>query len=226
MAKQIRAEITREAILRASAKLFDRHGYRGASLNDVLKLAGVTKGALYFHFSSKEELARAVISYQHLWAVGVANEELEEGQTGLEAVIRLSQSLALQLMHDPMVRAGIRLTLEHGTFGESTSEPYEGWIAVTERLLVHASESGELDGAVRPAVVARFVVGAFTGVQILSQVMTGRNDLWERIREMWEMLLPTLVPERKLPHYRQFVRMGATGEVKTPTPRRPEQLEP
>lgn len=90
--------------------MFDRYGY-GASLNDVIAQAGVTKGALYFHFSSKEDLARAVIEQQHALSVHPARQRLNDHEPGLESVIRLSQSLARQLMDDAIVRAGIRLTL-------------------------------------------------------------------------------------------------------------------
>src|SRR5262249_39937193 len=62
--RQDRAERTRNAILEAAAVVFDERGFNGASLSDILAKAGVTKGALYFHFSSKEELARAIVEEQ------------------------------------------------------------------------------------------------------------------------------------------------------------------
>jgi AcrR family transcriptional regulator len=49
-AKQERAVQTRESLLRAAAEVFDEYGYSGASINRILKRAGLTAGALYFHF--------------------------------------------------------------------------------------------------------------------------------------------------------------------------------
>ena len=212
MAKQVRSEITRAAIIRGAAEAFDRFGYGGTSLSDVIALAGVTKGALYFHFSSKQELAQAVIQRQHAWSVGPAQEQLDGDAPGLEAVIHLSQRLASQLVHDPVVRAGVRLTLETGTFDTAMPDPYQEWIDATTGLLHRAVEAGDLRQGVQPATLARFVVGAFTGVQVLSQVLTGREDLRERVEEMWALLLPGLVPEPRLPHFQRLARTGLAAE--------------
>ncbi|MFD6749883.1 TetR family transcriptional regulator, partial [Streptomyces anthocyanicus] len=57
MAKQDRAIRTRQTILDAAAQVFEKQGYQAATITEILKVAGVTKGALYFHFQSKEELA-------------------------------------------------------------------------------------------------------------------------------------------------------------------------
>ncbi|MEC3976058.1 ScbR family autoregulator-binding transcription factor [Amycolatopsis sp. H20-H5] len=209
MARQLRSEVTRGAIVRGAAEAFDRFGYGGTSLSEVIAQAGVTKGALYFHFGSKEDLARAVIAEQQAWSAG---EYLEGGAPGLEAVIRLTQLLAGRLTTDPIMRAGVRLTLENGTFGGALPDPHREWIDVTEQLLRRAAAEGDLRASVDPAALARFVVGAFTGVQILSQVLTGRADLRARLREMWELLLPSVVPESKVSGFRSVLG-SVTGSV-------------
>ncbi|HVW41829.1 MAG TPA: ScbR family autoregulator-binding transcription factor [Amycolatopsis sp.] len=216
MAKQARSEMTREAIIRGAAEAFDRFGYGGTSLSDVIDLANVTKGALYFHFSSKQELARVVIQRQHAWSVGPAQDHLDSDAAGLEAVIQLSQRLAGKLVRDPVVRAGVRLTLETGTFDTAMPDPYQEWIDATTSLLRRAAEAGDLRRTVHPETLARYVVGAFTGVQVLSQVLTGREDLRERILEMWELLLPAVVPDRKLAYFRHLARTGAAAADSLP----------
>jgi TetR/AcrR family transcriptional repressor of uid operon len=200
--KQARAAVTREQILRGAAEVFDRYGYGAATLSDVIAQASVTKGALYFHFNSKEDLARTVIEQQHALSVGPARQRLDEHAPGLESVIRLSQGLAGQLMDDVVVRAGIRLTLEHGTFGASAANPYRDWVAVTEQLLRRAIDEGDLRDSIKPAALAGLVVSAFTGVQLLSEVLSARQDLYQRVEEMWDILLPSLVSARKLPYFR------------------------
>jgi AcrR family transcriptional regulator len=53
-------DATRQALLRAARQLFGANGYAATSLDDIVEKARVTKGALYHHFSSKEELFRRV----------------------------------------------------------------------------------------------------------------------------------------------------------------------
>lgn len=54
------AEKTRERILKSAKKLFEKQGYAGSSIGEICKESGVTKGALFHHFSSKENLFREV----------------------------------------------------------------------------------------------------------------------------------------------------------------------
>jgi AcrR family transcriptional regulator len=61
-----RSKETEEKIIRAALKLFVRKGYHGTSINDITQKIGLTKGALYSHFSSKGELLLRIIDeYRH-----------------------------------------------------------------------------------------------------------------------------------------------------------------
>src|SRR5215813_13846659 len=52
---------TREALLSAAFAEIHRSGFRGADVDTILRAAGVTKGALYYHFVNKEALGYAVV---------------------------------------------------------------------------------------------------------------------------------------------------------------------
>ena len=65
-APQERAILTREKVIAGAAEVFYRHGFGGATLSDITSAAGVTKGALYFHFPSKEDVALAIIEAEEL----------------------------------------------------------------------------------------------------------------------------------------------------------------
>ncbi|MBN1484376.1 MAG: TetR/AcrR family transcriptional regulator [Chloroflexia bacterium] len=56
MAQQQRSEETQAQILQAAGQLFAREGYDSASVADICRLAGVSKGAFYHHFQSKHAL--------------------------------------------------------------------------------------------------------------------------------------------------------------------------
>ena len=59
------ARQTRESLLRAALEVFDRRGVARASLAEIAREAGVTRGALYWHFKSREDLFDAL--FQHLF---------------------------------------------------------------------------------------------------------------------------------------------------------------
>jgi len=55
-----RTEATREALLSAARALFAQRGFAGVGTEEIVRAAGLTRGALYHHFESKEDLFRAV----------------------------------------------------------------------------------------------------------------------------------------------------------------------
>lgn len=62
--RQEYTEATRQALLDSAAALFEERGYAATSIEDVVRGARVTRGALYHHFGSKQELFEAVYDEQ------------------------------------------------------------------------------------------------------------------------------------------------------------------
>ena len=60
-AKTLQPKDTANRILRQAMKTFLEKGYHGSSIDDITAAAGVTKGALYWHFESKEEVLKRII---------------------------------------------------------------------------------------------------------------------------------------------------------------------
>ncbi|MEV3990430.1 ScbR family autoregulator-binding transcription factor [Streptomyces sp. NPDC049837] len=180
--KQERAVQTRLALMRAAAEVFDECGYAGAGINKILKRAGLTAGALYFHFGSKEGLAKAVMNAQQ-----DAIEPLLESQ-GLQRLVDITLVWSHRLLEDPLLRAGVQLSIDQEGLAEGT--PFEGWRELMAGYLREAREMGQLREGADPEVIARFVVGACTGVQLYSRQVDGRRDLPQRVKEMWDCLLP------------------------------------
>ncbi|EST23917.1 hypothetical protein N566_25295 [Streptomycetaceae bacterium MP113-05] len=193
-ARQDRAVRTRARIILAAAEVFDEQGFAAASLSRIVKCAGVTMGAVYFHFSSKEELAMAVMAEQ---ATGVS---FQEGEDGLQRLIDITMELACHLQENVLLRAGVRLAVEQGAFGVADEAPYLLWIERFTEHLATARERGELLPQVEPSDFARVLVGAYTGTQLLSQISTGRADLPERITTLWRYLLPGLATPAAISH--------------------------
>ncbi len=193
MVLQDRAKATREAIIVGAAAVFEELGYGSASLTQVAEAAKVTKGALYFHFQSKEELARAVIEEQHRIVVAESQALLAQDRPALPTMILLCGAFGRELVQEPIVRAGIRLTLEATAFGDPVQGPYEDWIAVMEQLADRAKREQQVRSSIDSAALARYLVASFTGVQMVSGVLTGRADVMQRIEEMWAILLPGLM---------------------------------
>lgn len=207
--RQQRAVATRAAILDAAAGEFDERGYLGTSMDAVAERAGLTKGALYFHFTSKADLAGAVIARQHEVSRRYGEVAAARGTTPLEVLMWMSQGLASQMIHETVVSAGIRLSTEAATADVARQHPYADWIAVVTDLVRQGIDVGEVDPAWDPELVGRVVIPAYTGVQTVSDVLADRVDLYVRLRELWTVLLAAIVSDRVRPEIPRLVALIA-----------------
>jgi AcrR family transcriptional regulator len=187
---QERAVRTRELLLNAAAEVFDEYGYAGAGVTKILDRAGVTAGALYFHFKSKEGLAFEVMHAQQ----GAIEPPLNSH--GLQRLVDITLVWSQQLRVDPLLRAGVRLAVEQGSFGLQDATTFLNWRETMRDCLREADSAGELLPGAELDRVAEFIVGACTGVQLYAHLVSGRADLPERTVRMWLLLLPGIaVPE-------------------------------
>ncbi|MFJ9762407.1 ScbR family autoregulator-binding transcription factor [Streptomyces erythrochromogenes] len=184
--KQDRAVRTRRAILEAAAVVFEDRGYDAAKLTDIVRLAKVTKGALYFHFESKEHLAQAVIEAQVSMHAPVAPQEFKA-----QEFVDVGMVFSHRLRYDVLMRGSARLTLEHNGRELDRAAPYLGWIELHTELMAQARERGELLPHVDPSAAARLVVGAFAGLNVMSQTLG--LDLDREVSALYAAVMPGLV---------------------------------
>ncbi|MEW1870056.1 MULTISPECIES: ScbR family autoregulator-binding transcription factor [Streptomyces] len=187
MARQERAVRTRKAILDAAGEVFAEHGYAGATIYDVYNRCGVTKGAFYFHFASKVELAQAVLDEQVSGQIGYLEVPPGERTVKLQEVFDMGLLVAHRLTFDRMLQGSIRLAVDQ-VHELNRRIPYQAWIDAHLRILTEADERGELLPDVDIPDAAQMIVGAFSGVQLMSEVMSDRSDLEERIAVLYRGL--------------------------------------
>ena len=80
MAKEYNAKATIEAILSVSAKLFLQKGFDKTSMMDIATAAGISKGAIYHHFKSKDEIIKSVMEKQEQSVKGTIENFMEESR--------------------------------------------------------------------------------------------------------------------------------------------------
>jgi AcrR family transcriptional regulator len=188
--KQQRAVETRQLILEAAAEVFDEGGYKAARISEIMHRAGITQGALYFHFSSKLDLARTVMLAQRDAVV------LPPGPDGLQRLIDTTLFLAHELQTNKLLRAGVRLAVEQEEIGFHDDAPYLEWAEVFRGQLSAAAARGQLRSGVEVERLAFLLVGCYTGVQHFSKLSCRRADLPDRIADLWHyMLLGVATPQ-------------------------------
>ncbi|ABG99182.1 probable transcriptional regulator, TetR family protein (plasmid) [Rhodococcus jostii RHA1] len=161
MATQKRAEVTRRALLYAAAEVFTRHGYADTKLSEILTQAVATKGALYFHYASKEELARAVIEEGTRRFTAVCTPYLDSATPAFEAMLGISFVTVDAALNDAVMGATFRLITEMGDYRSSETDTFATWISTYQLLARRAIDEGDLREDTDPDAVGQLLVELF-----------------------------------------------------------------
>ncbi|MFI8352289.1 ScbR family autoregulator-binding transcription factor [Streptomyces cyaneofuscatus] len=182
--KQDRAVRTRAALIRAGAEVFGECGFAGASVTKIADRAGLTLGAVYFHFKSKEELARLIVAEQPKLVVP------PQPSQGLQHAVDVTLTWAYQLLDDPVLIAGARLVMDQDQFVPPEENSHQQWTQILLKDFQVAERRRELRAGADIQAIARLIVSTCTGAQMHAYMESGRADLPHRVEEMWQVLLP------------------------------------
>lgn len=201
--KQERAERTRETIIRAAASIFERDGFAAAPLSGITRRATVTKGALYFHFSSKRELAQAVIAEaaDTLQVLLAEARRRRDAELPLQILIDLSHALVGRLADDPVLRAGLRLGGDSDLFPERAEGLRVDWSALVEELL-RKPEAGAVDpdGAAQSGSRVNPLAAILTGMELVFR-RSPEQIHTETLTSVWRLLLQGLARSGEISRY-------------------------
>jgi AcrR family transcriptional regulator len=95
----------RRQIIDGARRVFIEMGFDAASMNDITRAAGVSKGTIYVYFNNKEELFEALIEEERRAIFSDLYEALERGEDLRETLIRFGMALAAKIMSDKVVHA-------------------------------------------------------------------------------------------------------------------------
>jgi AcrR family transcriptional regulator len=98
-----RRAATRRALLDTARSMFAEKGYHGTAAEEIVRRAGLTRGALYHHFEDKKDLFRAVVDEME----GEIDEEIEaaeRAQSGLPEAVMAGYRAFIDAVLDPEMR--------------------------------------------------------------------------------------------------------------------------
>lgn len=183
----------------AAATTFVEHGYAGSTLARIRENSGVTNGAFYHHFATREAVAEAVLAEYAERATRTVHEATGCATSGMEALFKVSLAFAELLRADVVVLAGVLVTSEIGS-SFLASGPYQDWLARLQPLIVLCQREGSIRTSLKAADVSSLLVATFAGTQLLSGAVCKRQDLVTRVAMHWQILLPALATPESSDH--------------------------
>jgi TetR/AcrR family transcriptional repressor of nem operon len=193
-------ERTRVRLLQAAFQEIHHSGFRSADLDAILAKAGVTKGALYYHFDNKEALGYAVADeiiasrVHQKWV-----QPLRNAESPIDVLIRIFKAESLK--REDVQRGCYLLNLSQEMSGldegfrRRTARIYKDWHDAMAEALREGQKRRVVRSEINADETARFLIAAWEGYAVL-----GKNSQDPRIMESGQRsiirLLESLRPAR------------------------------
>ena len=216
MVRQARSEATRRRIIDSAVDMINEIGYPASGLGDIIERAELTKGALYYHFDSKEALATTIIEEGAGSLLGAFRAAGRSSSPAMENIIHGSFVVTEVLSNDRVARAGARLLRTFGEFNPAAKSTFEALVQELADNAKTAVAEGDLRAEVDPAAAGATIVSSMFGAELLSSALAGGADIRQRFARMWEMMLPAIVAEESLNYYREFLARQALRQAPPP----------
>jgi AcrR family transcriptional regulator len=162
------AQAQKKIILQAAVRCFAKQGFHPTTMRDVIRESGMSAGALYLYFKSKEELIEAIAENRHLHERRWITEALE--QTDLAAGMRLLLTLFGKALTDRAARLERRLSLQLWAEALRDEKVRRHILAgvhmpvdLLTRLFQAARKRGEFPRSLDPRAAARVLIALFQG---------------------------------------------------------------
>jgi AcrR family transcriptional regulator len=226
--RQSRSEVTRRRIINAAVELFNDGGYSSTGLGDIVERTGMTKGALYHHFNSKEALAVAIIDQASGILLTTFQGISRSSAPALESAIHGVPVVAQLANTDKLVRMGAVLLRIFAESSESSARNYGVRISEMGRQAQRAQLEEDLRGDIDAQAAGEFIVTAMLGTELISSAVSGGEDVLERVTRTWEFVLPAIASQQSLPYLREFLARESLrrGQSMPPPMRRPANYRP
>lgn len=193
MALQARAEATRRRIIDSAVELFAELGYGETGLADVLQHAGVSKGAFYYHFDSKEAVATAIIGEFDARARAAVDAEFDADSPALEGLVAATFAVQSLMLNDKLTQVGHRLCQALDQVSSAGARVYLGWTDRFVDMVKQVIDGGEMADGVDPNEVAESVWVGVLGCHLVSAAIG--DDPYARLGRCWRVMVRSIVPE-------------------------------
>lgn len=168
-------EKSREKILESASALFSQKGFEGVSIDDVMKRAGMTRGAFYAHFSSKEDLyAHALRNVSEQSAIVQAYFEGVRGKEFMDLMINgyLSDRHLKKESPCPLASLATDVATSNQKIRSVYTEIFSNFVNAMERESTPEKKQKQQD--LMLAISAMMIGGVAVGRALVDQELTDR----------------------------------------------------
>lgn len=189
MARTKKSERTRKMIIEKSAPLFNRNGFSGTSMSEILQATGLTKGGVYGNFSGKEELALEAFEWNKEQLFDALHERVSRKRDALDKLRTFFKAHGLVILEFPggcpVLNAAIDADTTFPELKQRVQEAMLVWTNYLERVIRIGIQKGEVRPEVDADRIARNLVAMLEGAVFMGRLL----EQPEAYKEMVEHIL-------------------------------------
>lgn len=167
---------TRLMILQRAAEVFNRKGYSGASMADIMQATGLEKGGIYRHFDTKDDLALEAFDY----AVSLVELEFQNAlKDKRDAIERLRAIVGVYRAMPggmpvaggcPVLNTAIEADDTHPLLRDHARRAMDEWREYMVRTITKGIERGQIRPQINPEELTTFLIATLEGAIMLSKL--------------------------------------------------------
>ncbi|MFI0372309.1 TetR/AcrR family transcriptional regulator [Actinomadura sp. 1N219] len=181
---------TRRRVLRTAAELFQRQGYHGTGINQVLAESGAPKGSLYFHFpQGKEQLASESVALSGQAVGGALATAAAAAPDGRDGIAAIGDHFARSLLESdfrkgcPVATVALETAAESETIRSACDAAYGEWRRGIEAALLGWGVPAE-----RAGTLSALVLSSVQGAIMLARVQRDVSVIHEVTRQLGDVI--------------------------------------
>lgn len=180
-----KAHHTSQYIIQKVAPIFNKHGYYGTSMADLVEATGLTKGAIYGNFKNKDELAFLAFKFNVERVVLKIRDELTGIRSPLQQLYgitnfyRTYKSVTIEFGGCPILNIGVDANNQHPELLERVQDVITRLQRYITRIIQNGIDSGEIRKEINPKTYARKFFTLIEGAVFMTATMNDDSYIQE-----------------------------------------------
>jgi len=194
-----KGKITRDFIIEKAASIFNKNGFAGSSMSDLMREKGLQKGGIYNHFKNKEEIVLEAFDYsikKHNYAVYAAYKEKKGALDKIHAIIKFYETYPF----DPIIEGGCPI-VNTAVDSDNTNPELKmrvknvltGWINNLTFLIKEGQKNGEFQSGIDVEGIASYVVTTLQGAVVVARSFEDQSYMEKIINQLSEYVNQKLI---------------------------------
>ncbi|MDX1585211.1 MAG: TetR family transcriptional regulator [Balneolaceae bacterium] len=183
MGHYAKSEKTRQRIIEAAAELFNRQGYAGTSLSDIIGATGLTKGCIYGHFDSKKEIELAAFNHNRKLIFRDIQARLRSAEGAREKLMEFVEGLRRNVGKAelaggcPLLNSSVEIDDRDGVLHDRVVASVDRWHRLLEKIIREGMDSGEFSDQADPREMASLLISVYEGGMMLMKARKSQRHI-------------------------------------------------